>query len=319
MASKRTGAFDWNLGLGWGYVGGRGNLRNPLSGISSIVRYAANNVVGQGGNFALTSYFRGPTALFGGVQYQTPWEPLILKLEYDGNDYQHEPQSNNLRQSSPWNFGVVYRAGRSVDVTLGVERGNTAMLGITLHTQLDGIAMPKLNDPPRVAVAPMRAQKAPDWSATSRDIALQTEWHVRRIEQFGRELRLTIDDADARYWRERTDRVAAVLHRDAPPSVDRFVLAYSERGMEVAEHVIDRDAWVAQQTQPLPLHEQREAIIARAPRTDGAQTGAPSGPVPVHPTAVRIQPRPRLPANARRAGRVCVVPDVRIGTGQAAA
>jgi hypothetical protein len=265
VASKRTGPLDWNLGLGWGYVGGRGNLRNPLSLISSKFDTRANNT-GQGGNFALTSYFRGPTALFGGVQYQTPWEPLTLKLEYDGNDYQHEPQSNNLRQSSPWNFGVVYRAGRSLDVTLGVERGNTAMLGITLHTQLDGITVPKLNDPPRVAVAPMRAQKSPDWSATSRDIALQTEWHVRRIEQFGRELRLTIDDANAGYWRERTERVAAVLHRDAPPSVDRFVLAYSERGVEVAEHVIDRDAWVAQQTQPLPLHEQREAIVARAPR-----------------------------------------------------
>ena len=264
VASKRTGAFDWNLGLGWGYVGGRGNLRNPLVGINPAFDTRKADT-GLGGTFAVNSYFRGPTALFGGVQYQTPWEPLILKLEYDGNNYQHEPQGNNLRQSSPWNFGAVYRAGRSVDVTLAVERGNTAMLGITLHTQLDGITMSKLSDPPRVPVAPMRAQKAPDWAATSRDIALQTDWRVLRIEQYGRDLRLTIDDAQARYWRERSDRLVAVLHRDAPASVDRFVLAYSERGVEVAEHVIDRDAWVAQQTQPLPLHAQRETIIARAP------------------------------------------------------
>ena len=30
VGSKRFGAFDWHLGLGWGYVGARGNLRNPF-------------------------------------------------------------------------------------------------------------------------------------------------------------------------------------------------------------------------------------------------------------------------------------------------
>jgi membrane-associated phospholipid phosphatase len=266
VANKRTGPLDWSLGLGWGYAGARGNLRNPLGRLfpSFDTRKADT---GQGGNFAFGSYFHGPTALFGGVQYQTPWEPLILKLEYDGNDYQHEPQANNQRQSSPWNFGAVYRAGRAVDVTLGVERGNTAMLGVTLHTQLDGLTVPKLNDPPRVPVALTRPRQAPDWAATSRDIAVQTDWHVRRIEQRGRELRVTLDDADAIYWRERADRAAAVLNRDAPASVDRFALAYRRGGVGVAEHLIDRDAWVAQQTQPLPPREQRAALIPRAPET----------------------------------------------------
>ena len=263
VASKRTGPLDWSLGLGWGYAGARGNLRNPLGHLrpSFDTRRGADST----GSFAFGSYFRGPTALFGGVQYQTPWEPIILKLEYDGNDYQHEGLGNVLRQSSPWNFGAVYRAGRAVDVTLGVERGNTAMLGVTLHTQLDGLSMPKLNDPPRVAVTADRPQQAPDWSATSRDIAAQTDWHVRRIEQRGRELRVTLDDAEATYWRERADRAAAVLNRDAPASVDRFTLAYRQRGVDVTEHLIDRDAWVAEQTQPLPPREQRAALIARAP------------------------------------------------------
>src|SRR5690606_12750923 len=30
VGNKRTGPFDWSLGLGWGYTGGRGNIRNPL-------------------------------------------------------------------------------------------------------------------------------------------------------------------------------------------------------------------------------------------------------------------------------------------------
>ncbi|TAK68375.1 MAG: phosphatase PAP2 family protein [Betaproteobacteria bacterium] len=270
VASKRTGAFDWSLGLGWGNVGSRGKLRNPLALIRSS--FETRRATDTAGNFAFGSYFRGPTALFGGVQYQTPWEPIILKLEYDGNDYQHEGLGNNLRQSSAWNFGAVYRAGRAVDIAFGVERGNTAMLGVTLHTQLDGLSMPKLNDPPRVAVAAGRPQQAPDWSTTSRDIAAQTDWHVRRIEQRGRELRVTLDDAGAVYWRERADRAAAVLHRDAPAIVDRFALTYRQRGVDVAEHVIDRDAWVAQQTQSLAPREQRAAMIARAAETEALQS-----------------------------------------------
>jgi membrane-associated phospholipid phosphatase len=284
VASKRAGAFDWSLGLGWGNVGARGNLRNPLALIRPS--FDTRKDAAATGNLAFGNYFRGPTALFGGVQYQTPWEPLILKLEYDGNDYQHEGLDNKLRQSSPWNFGVVYRAARAVDISLGVERGNTAMLGLTLHTQLDGLSIPKLDDPLRVAVAASRPQEAPDWSATSRDIAAQTDWHVRRIDQRGRELRVTLDDAEAVYWRERADRAAAVLNRDAPANLDRFTLAYRQHGVEVAEHVIDRDAWVAQQTQPLPPGEQRAAVIARAAEKGEPQTALYQDTRPMFETAL---------------------------------
>ncbi|MBI4293886.1 MAG: YjbH domain-containing protein [Betaproteobacteria bacterium] len=274
VANKRTGALDWSLGLGWGYVGGRGDLRNPLGRLIPAFDTRKTDV-GQGGSFALSSYFRGPTALFGGVQYQTPWERLILKLEYDGNNYQREPRDNNQRQSSPWNFGLVYRYGRAVDFTIGVERGNTLMAGFTLHTQLDGLSTPKLNDPPRVAVAAARPQRPPEWSETAREIKNQTGWHVRSIEQRGRELRVIIEDAQAVYWRERLDRAAAVLHRDAPASVDRFSLTYRQRGLDVAEHAIDRETWVAEKLRPLPPAEQREAVIARA-----AEKTAPRTPTP---------------------------------------
>ncbi len=248
VASKRTGALDWSLGAGWGYMAGQARERD----------------IGTGGNLRFGEYFRGRAALFGGVQWQTPWQPLIVKLEYDGNNYQNEPQANNQRQTSPWNFGLVYRAARWADLTLGVERGNTLTLGLTLHTALDQHSLPKVSDPPRVPVAGLRPQQAPDWSVTARDIRQQTDWHVRNIEQRGNELRVVIDNAEAFYWRDRLDRITAVLHRDAPQAVDRFVLAYRERGIEVAEHVIDRNAWLAQLVQPLPPSVRRETVIARA-------------------------------------------------------
>ena len=262
VANKRTGDFDWSLGMGWGYLGARGNIRNPLRFISRSFD-TRNANVGQGGNFGFGSYFHGPTSFFGGVQYRSPWDGVVLKLEYDGNNYQHEPQGNNQRQSSPFNFGAVYKAGRAVDLTVGVERGNTIMFGIALHTQLDALETPKPNDPPRIPVAAMRPGGNPDWSATSKDIAVQTDWHVRRIEQRGRELRVTIDDPEALYLRDREDKAAAVLHRDAPATVDRFALAFRQRGVDVIEHVVDRDAWVKQRTEPVPPAQRREAVIAR--------------------------------------------------------
>ncbi|MDP1718684.1 MAG: YjbH domain-containing protein, partial [Burkholderiales bacterium] len=164
----------------------------------------------------------------------------------------------------------------------------TLMLGLSLHTSLDGLSTPKLNDPPRVPVAAVRPHQAPDWSLTSRDIQRQTDWTVRSIGQRGNELRVTLDDAEAIYWRDRVDRVAAVLHRDAPQAVDRFALTYRQHGMNVAEHVIDRDAWLEQQTQPVPRSEQREAVIARATGPAAPETALYTHKPPLFETGLRF-------------------------------
>src|SRR5439155_506911 len=107
--------------------------------------------------------------------------------------------------------------------------------------------------------------KGPDWSATSQEITRQTGWRIGKVEQTGRDLRVTVLDAEGTYMGERVDRAAAVLNRDAPPEIDRFTLAYRQRGVELAEHVIDRDSWAAEQTRPVPPHERLETVLARPP------------------------------------------------------
>ncbi|MCX7196841.1 MAG: YjbH domain-containing protein, partial [Proteobacteria bacterium] len=327
VASKRTGAFDWSLGLGWGYLGARGNLPNPLgSGDRPTVDF------GQGGNFSFGTYFRGRTSLFGGVQWQTPWSPLVLKLEYDGNDYQREPFDARFEQRSPFNVGVVYRVGPNLNLTLGYERGDRIMLGFSINTQLDGLRMPKTADAPRVPVARERPQapmagpstgqaegsslggaqpessaqgpraaaaqsagssaaqpagpsaaRAPtEWQPTREALRTQTQWHAARFDLRGRELRVTFDDAEAGYWHDRVDRAASVLHRDAPADVDRFVLAYRQRGSVMAEHVVDRDAWVRERFELLPPREQRPSVMARPPAV-AAPAPQPSAPADVAP------------------------------------
>jgi hypothetical protein len=264
VANKRAGDFDFSLGLGWGYAGGRGDIRNPLHVFSARFDERKGSTE-QGGDFSFSRYFRGPTAVFGGVQYHTPWQPLTLKVEYEGNNYKSEPLGNSFRQRSPVNFGVSYAALPGVDVSLGLERGNTVMFGVTLHARLPRLSQPKLSDPKPVAVAATRPTRAPEWSTTVRDLRTQTDWDVRSIEQHGDELRVRIQDAGAISWRYRIDRAAAVLHRDAPANIDRFSLIYRDGGLDMAEHVVDRQAWAAERTQPVPPRERRETVIARAP------------------------------------------------------
>ena len=68
VSSKRTGNLDWSLGLGWGYLGARGNLGNPLSVLSPKLNTRPANDFGQGGTVNSSGMFKGPTSLFGGVQ-----------------------------------------------------------------------------------------------------------------------------------------------------------------------------------------------------------------------------------------------------------
>lgn len=267
VANKRLGAFDFSLGMGWGYLGARGNLSNPLASLSSSFKTRVSDV-GQGGNFALTSYFRGPTALFGGVQYQSPWEPLILKLEYDGNDYQHQPQDNNQLQASPWNVGVVYRAGNSVNLMLGFERGNTLMFGMTLQTELQKLSMPKLDDPAPIQISEFRPPVSRVNDTTARDLAAQTGWYVRQIQTQGDELRVSIDDAETLYWHENITKANAVLNRDAGSDIQAFHYIQFNHGVPILQQKVDRAAWVRLQTQPLPASQQSSAISTQTMQSE---------------------------------------------------
>lgn len=248
VASKRTGDWDWSLGLGWGYLGGRGDIRNPLSLLGKKFEDRPAGTTSTGGTINSNAFFRGSAALFGGVEVASAWDGLSFKAELDGNNYQREPQSNNQIQRSSINVGLVYQMNSGANLTLGVERGNTLMLGFTLHGGVDRLVMPKKLDPKIPTVIQARPTVEPDWQRTATDLDLQTNWRVSQIERAGGELRVTFDDNGGVYWMGRLDRIAAVLHRDAPAEIDRFLIVHRERGLILSSHRIDRDTWVAQKT-----------------------------------------------------------------------
>lgn len=256
VASKRVGAFDTSLGVGWG---------NPAG---APQRFVAGTPVG---NFKFSNFFSGTPRPFGGIQWHTPHTPLVLKAEYDGNDYQAEPLANRFVQKSKLNFGLTYKIYPWLDFTAGHERGNTLSIGLTLHTDLSKLTTPKLNDAPRIAVVAARPQKAPDWATTATDLKTQTDWRIGEIRADGNRLAVIVEDPEAAYWRDRVDRAAGVLHRDAPAGVDRFVLRYRTNGMDLSEQMIDRQGWVESKVQPLPPSRQVDPVVvqAAAPASSG--------------------------------------------------
>ena len=135
-ASKRYGPFDFTIGIGWGNMAESGNIKNPFCEYKDSWCQRNNSYSGNGGKFEVDSLFHGPAALFGGVEYQTPWQPLRLKLEYDGNDYSKE-FAGHISQDSPWNVGAVYRVFDNLDSHLSWQRGNTLMWGVTFRTNFN--------------------------------------------------------------------------------------------------------------------------------------------------------------------------------------
>ncbi len=255
VASKRTGRVDWSLGMGWGYLGGRGNFHNPISRIfGQKFDTRMQDGGAQGGQLSTGSWFHGPAALFGGFEYQTPWN-FNLKVEYDGNNYQREPQNNNLPVASPFNWAVVYRTTRGLDVSMGIERGNTWSMGLTFYVDMAGLNMPKVTDPPRPAPNIVRKKTDPNWQETANDLAAHTLWDVPQIYRSKDTLMVEARNSYNVYNQERLDKAVAVLNRDAPEGVENFEIHHHKAGDVLAVEKVNRTEWVKQQTQPARTNE----------------------------------------------------------------
>ena len=106
-------------------------IRFAHTAINSVYR---DNSYKQAGSIDGSQMFHGPASLFGGVEYQTPRQPLRLKLEYEGNNYQQD-FAGKLDQKSKFNVGAIYRVTDWADVNLSyMSAGTPLCLGFTLRT-----------------------------------------------------------------------------------------------------------------------------------------------------------------------------------------
>jgi hypothetical protein len=271
VANKRFGNFDFSGGVAWGYMGNRGDFENPLGWVDD--RFDTRPPSEGTGDFN-ANYFRGTPSLFGGVAYQTPWAPLSLKLEYEGNDYKNEPRDNDIKQDSPINIGAVYKLTDSIDLSAAWERGNTAMFGITLHTNFASRKSPaKTYDPPAEplpAKAPVTSADQVNWANVSQRLQNNAGYKVERITQRGSELLVYGEQSRYFYSAKAVGRASRILDNSVNDDIDWFTLVNKRYDMPLEETSVPRDTFreVVKNEEPLQdLHRATE-VNAAVPHTE---------------------------------------------------
>ncbi len=244
VASKRWYDLDFHLGLGWGYLGRSGDMSNPLGRLDDRFydrpRFAGTS---DGGELSLSQMFRGPAAWFGGVEYQTPWEPLLLQVEVEGNDYSADRTESDLEQDSRINLGARLRLTDNFELRAGWQRGNTAMIGVSLSANLAGLSQIK-RDPPPVPLEEATPWHTMDWGAVSHELERNAGLRVERIQT--QESTLVVEGEPTRYRSlgQSGVRASRILHNHTASDIDTFEFRWSERGMPMRVDRVPRQAFL---------------------------------------------------------------------------
>ncbi|RKS28644.1 exopolysaccharide biosynthesis protein YbjH [Pseudomonas sp. WPR_5_2] len=271
VANKRFGNFDFSGGVAWGYMGSRGDFDNPLGWVDD--RFDTRPPSEGTGDFN-ANYFRGSPSVFGGVAYQTPWAPLSLKLEYEGNDYKSEPFANSIKQDTPVNIGAVYKLTDSIDLSAAWERGNTAMFGITLHTNFASRKTPvKTYDPPAEplpAQTPATPPEQVNWANVSQRLQNNAGYKVERITQRGSELLVYGEQSRYFYSAKAVGRASRILDNSVNDDIDWFTLVNKRYDMPLEETSVPRETFrevVKNEESLQDLHRATE-VNAAVPHTE---------------------------------------------------
>ncbi|MBO1518823.1 YjbH domain-containing protein [Oceanisphaera pacifica] len=250
-ANKRFGPLDFTVGMGWGYLGSRDNISNPFCEASDRFCDRPQGTLGSGGKFDVNKMFRGPAALFGGVEYQTPWQPLRLKLEYDSNDYKNgngngkqEPALGQtvggLPVDAPVNVGAVYRAFDWLDVHANYQRGNTFGFGVTMRTNFNELT-PSWNDvshPNYDAKQQPEAGQA-DWGRLQGDLAENAGYKRTRIYQDNSTLVVSGEQTKYRDRSEAQARAAVLLANQVPADIKQVQLIERKKNLDLSAQEFD--------------------------------------------------------------------------------
>jgi hypothetical protein len=277
VASKRWNDFDLSLGASFGYLAGSQGTTNPLSYVSSRFKTRQQTDTGLGGKPSPSSWFTGPMGLFAGVQWQTPYENLLFKAEFDSNNYKAEPTIGQLEQKSPINFGLVYRPVHWTEFSLGLERGNTVQLGLSLLLDASKPGPSKTLDTPvgvvyaQQAKAFEKAEKSPIASSgpltlsqrLAQGVEQVTLWKVRHIDAVGEEVVFTFHSAQGNFD-ERLLRLNQYLHLALPLDVKTIRYRFVPFGLEVSEVVVDRKVLASSLNEYRSARRQAETSVSQA-------------------------------------------------------
>ncbi|MFH4799994.1 YjbH domain-containing protein [Vibrio alginolyticus] len=246
-SNSKLGTFDFTLGMGWGYLGTRDTVTNPFCKASDKFCDRPSEFLSTGGTTNFDRAFKGPAALFGGIEYQTLHKPLRFKLEYDGNDYSTDypvvQAGVDMSPHTPWNFGVLYRLGMA-DFRLSYERGDTLVAGLTLNTNFND--MPSFwRDTPTPEVEDNQPKELSDvdWERVTEDLDKIAGYRNTRVYVDNNTVTVVGEQKKYRDRTEAHEKAAAVLHNEMPKSIDTYSINERSRGLVGEQTIISKEKY----------------------------------------------------------------------------
>jgi len=271
--SRRFFNLDIHLGMGWGRLGARGDMDNPLGAVSERFETRQFDFERAAGKLSPESWFTGPSALFGGLVWTPAGGPLSLSLEVEGNDYQNErfaedplaPETASdaerfpadPRVDSRVNVGLSYALGDWAHLSASWLRGNTLGLRFSAVGNFDRMRGPEKVLRPSVPAMPTYATQRRSGQAKAltpaRVVRLQRELDDQWISVHAVEP--SSDSSGVRritVWANQqlgetlplfAGRVARSLIRHTGAYYDEFEVVEMVGGMEATSVVVPRRAF----------------------------------------------------------------------------
>jgi hypothetical protein len=248
--SKQVSDFNFHLNMGWGYLGTAGNTSNPFCDVKDSYCDRPGGYSGLGGKIDYQRFFKGPASIFGGVEYQTPWAPLRLKLEYEGNNYSSDRASyspniaSRLKQDSNWNIGAAYR-WNGFDFSLNFQRGNTVGFGINYNFNLHTVSQIKVDSPPRALLAKTndfpieqvnRSRLVEDLYYQGGFATNSSDFNENSVTVYGQQTNYRDND-------EAIERMARIMAYELPESVKTYHIVNTLGSIPLVETVVDANAF----------------------------------------------------------------------------
>lgn len=130
LAATKTfgGRLKVTAGLGWGRLGSYHSMGSPFGS-------RPDPDVGEGSRLNAKTWFRGPMAAFGGLEWKID-DRWTVKAEYSSDAYALEAGSRKIfKRRSPFNFGIEYQQNQYIRAGLYSLYGSE--LGFTLQVIVD--------------------------------------------------------------------------------------------------------------------------------------------------------------------------------------
>ncbi|PHX05744.1 YjbH domain-containing protein [Vibrio splendidus] len=249
-ATKRFGPVDFTLGMAWGYMGTSGNFTNPLCKASDKYCERPSDFKGNGGSVDFERWFKGDAAIYGGFEYQTPYKPLTLKLEYDGNDYSQDfpvvRGGVDMTQHTPWNVGAVYRFTDWGSAKVSYERGDTLTLGFDLSTNFNEMYS-VWRDTETAELRPSDVETVDDIDMAALAEELETVAGYEQAQILVDDNSIVLKGTQVKY-RDRDialERGATVIANAVPSYIDTYKIIENDKSLELTETTVDAQAFKA--------------------------------------------------------------------------